>query len=68
MIEKVIGFLESATSSVNDTLYSYVLVILLVLGGIYFTFRTRFVQFRLLKEQIRCVTEKPADGKGVSSC
>lgn len=67
MIEKVIGFLESATSLVNDALYSYILVIVLVLGGIYFTFRTRFVQFRLLKEQIRCVTEKPADGKGVSS-
>lgn len=66
-MEKVIGFLESATSSANDVLYSYILVILLVLGGIYFTFRTRFVQFRLLKEQIRCVTEKPSDGKGVSS-
>lgn len=67
LLEKVIGFLESATSSVNDALYSYILVILLVLGGIYFTFRTKFVQFRLLKEQIRCVTEKPKDGKGVSS-
>lgn len=67
MIEKVIGFLENATSSVNDALYSYILVIVLVLGGIYFTVRTRFVQFRLLKEQIRCVTEKPTDGKGVSS-
>ena len=67
MIEKVIGFLENATSSVNDALYSYILVIVLVLGGIYFTVRTRFVQFRLLKEQIRCVTEKPKDGKGVSS-
>lgn len=66
-MEKVIGFLESATSSANDVLYTYILVILLVFGGIYFTFRTRFVQFRLLKEQIRCVTEKPSDGKGVSS-
>ena len=66
-MEKVIGFLESATSSANDVLYTYILVILLVLGGIYFTIRTRFVQFRLLKEQIRCVTEKPSDGKGVSS-
>ena len=66
-MEKVIGFLESATSSANDVLYTYILVILLVFGGIYFTFRTRFVQFRLLKEQIRCVTEKPTDGKGVSS-
>ncbi len=67
MIEKVIEFLEGATSSVNDALYTYILVVLLVLGGIYFTIRTRFVQFRLLKEQIHCVTEKPKDGKGVSS-
>ena len=54
-------------ASLNDALYSYILILVLVLGGIYFTVRTRFVQFRLFKEQIRCVTEKPADGKGVSS-
>ena len=54
-------------ASVNDALYSYILIIVLVLGGLYFTVRTRFVQFRLFKEQIRCVTEKPADGKGASS-
>ena len=54
-------------ASVNDALYSYILIIVLLLGGVYFTIRTRFVQFRLFKEQIRCVTEKPADGKGVSS-
>lgn len=54
-------------ATVNDALYSYILIIVLVLGGIYFTFRTRFVQFRLFKEQIRAVTEKPTDGKGVSS-
>ncbi|MBQ1206128.1 MAG: sodium:alanine symporter family protein, partial [Clostridia bacterium] len=51
----------------NDALYSYVLVILLVLGGVYFTIRTKAVQFRLLGEQFRAVTEKPKDGKGVSS-
>ena len=54
-------------ASVNDALYSYILIIVLVLGGLYFTVRSRFVQFRLFKEQIRCVTEKPANGKGVSS-
>ena len=59
--------LENFISSINDALYSYILIILLVGGGIYFTFRTRFAQFRLLKEQIKAVTEKPADGKGVSS-
>ena len=65
--ELMLEFLENATSSINDALYSYILVAVLVAGGIYFTIRTRFVQFRLLKEQVRCVTEKPKDGKGVSS-
>ena len=51
----------------NDALYSYILIILLVVGGLYFSIRTKFVQFRLLKEQFRAVTEKPKDGKGVSS-
>ena len=59
MIEKIISFM-------NDALYSYVLIILLVLGGIYFTVRTRFAQFRLLGEQFKSVTEKTSD-KGVSS-
>ncbi len=58
---------ENFIASINDALYSYVLIIVLVLGGIYFTIRTRFAQFRLLKEQFKAVTEKPADGKGVSS-
>lgn len=67
MLEKIMLSIENCISSINDALYGYVLIILLLLGGIYFLIRTRFVQFRLLKEQIRAVTEKPADGKGVSS-
>ncbi len=58
---------ENFIANLNDALYSYILIILLVVGGIYFTVRTKFVQFRLLKEQIKAVTEKPKDGKGVSS-
>lgn len=42
-------------------MYTYILIILLVGAGIYFTVRTRFAPFRMLKEQIRAVTEKPAD-------
>jgi len=60
MLDKIIG-------TMNDALYSYILIIILVLGGIYFTIRTKGVQFRLIKEQIRCVTEKPAKKGGVSS-
>ncbi len=59
--------MEKIVTSVNDYLYGYVLIIILLLGGIFFTLRTKFVQVRLLGEQIRNVTEKPADGKGVSS-
>ena len=54
-------------ASISDALYSYILVILLVAGGLYFTFRTKFVQFRLIKEQFRAVTEKPGEKTGVSS-
>lgn len=51
MFEKIINV-------TNNALYSYLLIILLVLGGLYFTIRTRFAQFRLLGEQFRSVTEK----------
>ena len=57
---------ERLISSANDILYSYVLIIILVAGGLYFSVRTKFVQFRLLKEQFRAVSEK-SDKYGVSS-
>ncbi len=58
---------EEIINGISNALYSYILIILLVLGGLIFCFKTKFVQFRLFKEQIKAVTEKPADGKGVSS-
>ncbi len=60
-------FLDGIFGTVNDALYGYILIILLVAGGIYFTVRTKGAQFRLLGEQVRAVTEKPKDGNGVSS-
>lgn len=60
-------FLNGIFGTINDALYGYILIILLVAGGLYFTVRTKFAQFRLLGEQLRAVTEKPKDGKGVSS-
>lgn len=58
---------EQLVSILNDALYSYILIIILICGGLYFTCRTRFVQFRLLKEQLRAVLEKPTDKNSVSS-
>lgn len=63
----MLEILENISAAVSNTLYTYILVILLIAGGLFFAFRTKFVQFRLFKEQLRAVTEKPADGKGVSS-
>lgn len=59
--------LDNIIASINDALYSYILIIILILGGIYFSIRTKFVQFTLFKEQIKAVIEKPADKSGVSS-
>ncbi|MBE6734916.1 MAG: alanine:cation symporter family protein [Ruminococcaceae bacterium] len=59
--------LNNIISHINDALYTYILIIVLVLGGLYFTFRTKGVQFRLLGEQIRSVTEKPKGKDSVSS-
>lgn len=60
MIEKII-------SACSDALYSYVLVVLLIICGVYFTFTTRFAQFRLFPQQLKSVTEKSDKNKGVSS-
>ncbi len=59
--------LENIISSINNILYSYILIILLVAGGIYFTIKTRFVQFRLFGEQLKSVMQKPGENGGVSS-
>ena len=58
--------MEKIINMTNDALYSYVLIVLLVLGGIYFSVRTRFAQFRLLGQQFKAVTEKTSED-GVSS-
>ncbi len=57
-------------SSLNDFLYSYILIFLLVAAGIYFTIRTKFVQFRLIGDAIKALKEKAVkndSGKSVSS-
>ena len=54
-------------NTLSDLLYSYILIILLLATGIYFTFKTRFVQFRMLIESIRVVMEPKEDENGLSS-
>lgn len=55
----------------NNFLWSYVLIIMLVVLGLYFTFRTGFVQFRMLKDMFVLLGEGAVKGKeghnGISS-
>lgn len=60
------GFCNLLTVT-NDFLYSYILIFLLVLAGIYFTIRTRFVQIRMLPEGIRLIMEKGEHKESISS-
>ena len=54
-------------TNLSSNLYTYVIIVLLVVGGIYFTVRTKGVQARTIKEQVKVVSEKPQDKKSVSS-
>ena len=60
MLSEMIGVL-------NNWLYTYILVILLIAAGVYFTVRSGFVQFRMFAESIRVVGEKPHEAGTVSS-
>ena len=59
--------MDKFITAINDALYGYILIVLLVVGGIYFSIRTKFAQFRLIKQQFKAVTEKPKTKGGVSS-
>ncbi|MFD2629277.1 alanine/glycine:cation symporter family protein [Oceanobacillus kapialis] len=51
-------FFENIISDVNDVLWSYILIIVLIGLGLWFTIRTGFVQFRYFPEMIRVLFDK----------
>lgn len=53
---------------ISDVLYKpWIVPLLLLAGGLYFTIRTRFMQISMFKESIRVVSEKPKNENGISS-
>jgi len=53
---------------VGNILYQpFIVPLFLVAGGLYFTFRSNFIQVRLFGESIRVVGEKPKTENGISS-
>jgi AGCS family alanine or glycine:cation symporter len=58
--------LNGIISSLNNVLWSYVLIAALIGMGIYFTVRTKFVQIRLIKEMFRLLGDKSIASSGSS--
>ena len=57
----------SIIGAISGFMYSKLLIVILLAGGLYFTVRTRCVQFRFLSESIKVVLEKPDKEGSVSS-
>ncbi len=63
MLEKI----DAVVNSISGFLYNPWVPLLLVVAGIVLSFRTGFVQLRLVKESIKVVMEKPETEGSVSS-
>ena len=54
-------FLNEKILLVNDFIWTYILIAMLIVIGLYFTFKTKFVQFSNIKEMFKLL------GEGTSS-
>ncbi|WP_097026990.1 alanine/glycine:cation symporter family protein [Clostridium peptidivorans] len=64
----MVNFLNSFVSFSNTILWSYVLIILLIAAGLYFTVYLKGAQFKFFFQTFKLLGGgKPKDGKGVSS-
>lgn len=63
-------FLNDLASKCNNFLWTYILIALLLCLGLFFSYKTKFVQFRMIKEMFRLLGDglsSNKDKKGISS-
>ena len=53
--------LNTFIASINDVLWSYVLIVMLIGCALYFTFKTKFLQFRMLGEMVRLLGDSTSN-------
>jgi len=58
---------DKIVSGINAIVWNPALVVLLIAAGLYFSFRTRFVQVRRFGLMLRSLFSRKQDGKGISS-
>ena len=51
-------------TQINDAIWGYVLIAALIICGLWFTWKTRGVQFRMVGEMIRLLTDSATSGTG----
>lgn len=51
--------ISNIISAISSAMYDWILIIMLIAAGIYFTVASKFPQFRLLGRAIKCLKEKP---------
>ncbi|MCI9476197.1 MAG: alanine:cation symporter family protein [Emergencia sp.] len=65
-MQKIMESLVTISDAIDGWMYSNLLFWALIVAGLFFTIRTKFVQIRLFPEGIRVLMEKSHDG-GISS-
>ena len=63
----ILESIDSVVNAIGTFLYTPWVPIFLIAAGLFFTFRSKFIQVRLLKESFRVVSEKPKTEGGISS-
>lgn len=58
--------LEQFIKTANDIIWSNIFIFLCIGAGLYFSFRTKFLQVRLLKDMLGQLFKESSDSKGVS--
>src|SRR5699024_11903506 len=60
------GILNWLVGPFNDFIWTYILIGALLIVGVYFTIRTRFVQVSLFGEMFKLITKKKDSNDGVT--
>lgn len=63
----ILASIDSVVNAISGVLYMPWVPLLLLVAGLFFTFRSKFVQIRLLGESFRVVSEKPKTEGSISS-
>ncbi|MGE7688569.1 alanine/glycine:cation symporter family protein [Lysinibacillus sp. NPDC097214] len=59
-------WISNIVSDTNNIIWTYFIITLLLVAGLYFSFGTKFVQIRLFPEMFRLIVEKREGESGVS--